>query len=304
MNRTRWIIKEFEWLGRRAIHAVTGNYYVDKSKFAEQGMISDEEANTFIYNGLINDKPFAVGRTGFGEIGMICCGQNEIYFNSKVHYHWTPSYINVRKFKKTDNLIGFRNLTIDAMGNMDAMGTYADMFMSDAVLEMVPNIKNIKIFDIGVISAHNNISIKWTQGLSGKKILIVSPFFREIQTQYKKRNLLWKDGRIPECDIEYDPSLWISELGFFKAFEVLSERVLSRDFDIALLSCGSVGVPLASKIKQSGRKAIVMGSAMHILFGLKGKRWDNSNIYNEYWIRPSDDTKPAYADRLDGSTYW
>ncbi|MBR5361117.1 MAG: hypothetical protein IK123_09540, partial [Lachnospiraceae bacterium] len=122
---------------------------------------------------------------------------------------------------------------------------------------------------------------------------------------YEKRDLLWSDGKLPECSMEYDPSIWVGERGdIFDSYDILSERVLSKEFDIALLSCGPLGLPLAAAIKQSGRKAVQMGSTMHILYGLKGKRWDDMGIYNEYWIRPGEETKPSFANLLDGGTYW
>lgn len=308
MNKTRWIAKEFEWLGRRGLHALFGNYFVNHETYAGQGIVSGVEINDFIYNGIKGDKPFAVGRMGFGQVGILCCAQSELFFNSKVHYHWTPSYIHRQGLKSVaeeKSLKRYYDINIKAMSGLDAIGTYTEMFMADAVLESVPGISNTKIFDdIEILSAMNEYPRKWTHALEGQKVLIVSPFYNEIRIQYEKRDLLWSDGRIPKCELSYDPSIWMRTEGYYKSLEILSERVLSRDFDVALLSCASLGTPLAAMIKESGRKAVQMSSAMHTLFGLKGKRWDNMGIYNEYWIRPGEDTKPSYANDLDGATYW
>ncbi|MBO4266278.1 MAG: hypothetical protein J5910_03720 [Lachnospiraceae bacterium] len=305
MNKLKWAGKEFEWLGRRCVHAITGKYYVDKSKYAGIGFSSDLEANDYIYNGLMSDKPFAVGKTGFSEIGYICCAQNEKYYNSKVHYYWTPSYIRgIEQFKKNKDIRRFYDITLDAMNSLDGIGTYADVFMCDAVLQLLPNLSSICLFNQGVLNCDGGYDVKWTSAIKGKKVLVVSPFFKEVQIQYEKRDLIWTDGRIPECHLEFDPGIWVREKGFFESIEILSDRVLSRDFDVALLACGSVGLALAARIRKSGKKAVQMGSALNILFGLKGKRWDNSGIYNEYWIRPGEDTKPSYANDIDGATYW
>lgn len=306
MNRLKWICKEFGWLGRRVLHVITGDYHVNRETYAGCGMIPDEEANRLIYDGLVGDKPFAVGRTGFGEIGNLCCAQNEIYFYSKVHYYVKPSYVgNVRLYRENNGLQRYRSILNEAMSSVDCIGTYLEMFMCDAILEMVQNINSIPIFNMDILQTLGIERDHWTKALANKRVLIVSPFYKEIEEQYQKRDLLWPDGRIPEFDLECDPSIWIRDNGgFFRSFEVLSDRVLSRDFDIALLSCGSLGLPMSAAIKKSGRKAVQMGSMLHVLFGLKGKRWDNMGIYNEYWVRPGDDTKPTYFKDIDGATYW
>lgn len=299
-------MKEFGWLGRRIRHVLTGNFGVDLEKYAGVGMISDSDANEFVYKGLLGDSPFAIGKTGFSEIGFLACAQNEIYFNSRIHYYWTPSYItNINSLKADNGLQRFYRVQMDSMNELDGIGTYDEMYMCDAILEMLPEIANIKIFCMDILDANRGFMPQWTRALAGKKVLVVSPFYKEIEQQYKKRDLIWPDGRLPEFDLECVPSVWIRDNGgFFGSYKVLSDRIMPKDFDVALLSCGSLGIPLSADIKRSGRKAVHMGSMIHVLFGLKGKRWDDRGIYNEHWIRPGEDTKPAYADKLDGATYW
>ncbi len=305
MNKYKWILEDFKWLGRRAVHAVTGKYPINLERFAGRGMIDEAAANDLFYKGLSGSEPFAIGRTGFGEIGFMCCAQSEIYYNSRIHYHWTPSYIyGIEQFKEGE-LQAYYHVLRDAMDEMDAMGTYPAMFMSDAVLSTLKNIKDIEIYNMYIFDDIGKFEVPWTKALKGKKVLVVSPFYREIMTQYERRDLLWPDGRLPECEMDYDPSLWIRENGgFFESLKILKERVLAKDFDIALLGCGSLGVPIAAEIKKAGKKAVVMGSALHLLYGIKGKRWDDRGIYNEYWIRPGEYTKPSYADKIDSGTYW
>ncbi|MBK6274009.1 MAG: hypothetical protein IPF58_04575 [Saprospirales bacterium] len=51
-----------------------------------------------------------------------------------------------------------------------------------------------------------------------------------------------------------------------------------------------------------------MGGATQILFGIKGKRWDNfpaiKNLYNEYWNRPLLSEKPEGFNLLENGTFW
>ena len=61
-------------------------------------------------------------------------------------------------------------------------------------------------------------------------------------------------------------------------------------------------------MKRSGRKAVHLGGATQILFGIKGKRWDAheviSGLYNEHWVRPSTDETPQRKNVVEGGTYW
>lgn len=49
------------------------------------------------------------------------------------------------------------------------------------------------------------------------------------------------------------------------------------DYDIVLLGCGAYGFPLAAYAKRRGKQAIHMGGSLQLLFGIKGKRWEDQN---------------------------
>ena len=83
---------------------------------------------------------------------------------------------------------------------------------------------------------------------------------------------------------------------------------LGMDFDIALVGCGAYGFPLSIKLKQAGKQVIHVGGALQVLFGIKGARWDNSPkvncLYNEHWVRPGDNERPADSKNVEGACYW
>ena len=81
------------------------------------------------------------------------------------------------------------------------------------------------------------------------------------------------------------------------------------DFDIALLGCGAYGYPLAAHIKKMGKQAIHLGGCLQILFGLKGRRWDEEEpdivaMYNDYWHYPMASEVPKGSGDVEGGTYW
>jgi hypothetical protein len=153
----------------------------------------------------------------------------------------------------------------------------------------------------------------WTKALEGKKILIIHPFASTIQEQYKKREYIWKNREtLPNFDLQTIQA--IQSLGgnnpnfpsWFDALEYMKSEIEKTDFEICLLGCGAYGFPLAAHVKRLGKKAVHIGGALQLLFGIKGKRWDKdfANIYNEYWVRPNESEKPQNADSVEGGCYW
>jgi len=65
---------------------------------------------------------------------------------------------------------------------------------------------------------------------------------------------------------------------------------------------------LAGYIKSLGKKAVHLGGATQILFGIKGKRWeersDFKQLFNKYWIRPLETEKPINYKKIEGGCYW
>jgi hypothetical protein len=96
---------------------------------------------------------------------------------------------------------------------------------------------------------------------------------------------------------------------WYESFQLMCKDISNIDFDIALLGCGSYGMPLGNYIKKELKKsAIYVGGGLQLYFGIKGKRWDNSpditKFYNEYWTRPSQEETPELGKYVEGGCYW
>lgn len=70
---------------------------------------------------------------------------------------------------------------------------------------------------------------------------------------------------------------------------------------------------MAAHVKRQGKKAVHLGGSLQLLFGIKGKRWEDPNynknynyseLMNEYWIRPDERFKPQNAAQVEGGCYW
>ncbi|MEM9907669.1 MAG: hypothetical protein AAF921_21885 [Cyanobacteria bacterium P01_D01_bin.44] len=155
----------------------------------------------------------------------------------------------------------------------------------------------------------------WSAALGGKKVLVVHPFTESIQAQYKKRQLIFKNQQIlPDFELKTIKAVQsiagnqTQYKNWFDAYESMCDRIAAEDFDIAIIGAGAYGLPLASFVKTIGKKAVHMGGATQILFGIRGKRWDNkptvSSLYNEHWIKPMISETPDNHKVVEGGCYW
>ena len=144
---------------------------------------------------------------------------------------------------------------------------------------------------------------------------MIHPFKETIEKQYKNREKLFANPDIlPEFELitmkaiqtiahEIDPRFCDWE----EALNYMYESAMNLDFDVALIGCGAYGMPLAAKLKASGKTAIHLGGALQLLFGIKGKRWDDmpqGKLYNEYWVRPLENERPRDAKSVEDACYW
>lgn len=157
----------------------------------------------------------------------------------------------------------------------------------------------------------------WTRVLKGKKVLVIHPFVHSIESQYKRRELLFENPDVlPEFAslhvIKAVQSIAGEETEFaswFDALEYMKGEMEKIDFEVALIGCGAYGMPLAIHAKRLGKIGIHLAGWTQMLFGIYGKRWiqdqpQYAKYINEYWVRPSDDEKPIRALGVEGGCYW
>ena len=108
------------------------------------------------------------------------------------------------------------------------------------------------------------------------------------------------------------PSLWKDPKAIaacaFEALESMKREISQADFGVAIIGAGAYGFPLAAYVKSLGKQAIQMSGATQILFGIKGKRWDDhpviSKFYNDAWVRPLQSETPPEIHKVEGGSYW
>jgi hypothetical protein len=293
-----------------------------------------EKASQIIYDALMADKPCMVARFGFNELNALINFQGVNNKSKSIYQYireeqfgwwWNQGIIkclheNAGFFPPTTNKIErFCELIIQDIPQVDILGSWlAGEQLFEKELEHSQKI-HLRLLEPYWAENH------WSKALEGKKVLVVHPFAKDIELQYKKRELLFKNNILPEFQlttIKAVQTLANEKTQFrdwFEALEFMKAEIDKVDYDICLIGCGAYGFPLAAHVKRMGKKGFHYGGALQLLFGIKGKRWEvpnygvnewgipygfYSNLMNEHWIRPGNKEKPKNAQIVEGSCYW
>lgn len=287
-------------------------YRMFGGKYVKRDFLSAEETNEYIRQGLLADKPFMACRLGANESFTMRTYEFHHLENEKkalgqlcTHAGFFP---NEKVYAER-----FAAMMRGSMGQMDWCGVLQYPFDDYFLNRYSP-----KSCKAGILYAIDPVvyEMPWTQTLAGKKVLVIHPFANTIERQYEKRALLFPGRNVlPDFELHTIRAVQTSagerdeRFGdWFEALDYMTKQAEKIDFDIALLGCGAYGLPLAARIKQMGKKAVHIGGGLQILFGIKGRRWDeNSNInrmYNDAWVYPDVSETPKGASIVEGACYW
>jgi hypothetical protein len=143
--------------------------------------------------------------------------------------------------------------------------------------------------------------------------LVVSPFVATMKSQLPNLALIHPNLPVARevvqaCQfIEAPPFPWHrppTETTWSRQLKELEKKVLAQSFDLAVVGAGAYSLPLLASLKSAGRKAIHLGGETQLLFGIKGRRWDAKNLYNEHWVRPCPEETPPNFLRKENGCYW
>ncbi|HIX18453.1 MAG TPA: hypothetical protein H9860_09070 [Candidatus Gemmiger faecavium] len=157
----------------------------------------------------------------------------------------------------------------------------------------------------------------WSAALAGKRVLVVHPFADTIRSQYARREQLFQNPDVlPEFAslrvVKAVQGLGGQETGYhswFDALAAMEEEIAKEPFDVAVIGAGAYGLPLAAFCaRELNAQAVQMAGATQLLFGIRGKRWDDhpilSRLYNDAWVRPGDGEGIRNKDAVEGGSYW
>ena len=289
--------------------------------------LSGQAASDAIKARLLSGAPTMVGRLGAVELACLenhraihrraTIGRSADYVRgrSRAFWGWEDGILaDLRQnagFFPTDpdSLERFAQLMLDDMPCVDILGSWLRAERQFA--SHLQGAVKVRLRDLEPYYQRD----PWTEALAGRSVLVVHPFAETITSQYMRREQLFADRRVlPDFELKTIAAVQSvagSETGFatwFEAFERMRDQIDETSFDVALIGCGAYGFPLAAHVKRLGKAAVHIGGAVQILFGIKGKRWDDhpeiSALYNEHWVRPDPSERPATYLAIEDGCYW
>lgn len=298
-------------------------------RFAGKKLMNAQEGNAHIFKSLQADKPFMLTRLGSSELGIWHNHQGVI---AQRHGDWLrlksrmlaePAYWLPEVMHAASNNAGFFPASPENMSRY-AIEFENWLIAADMLAVMQLNRVEQSVFRkcarLAVYTAPMGLepyihAQPWTHALQGKTVLVVHPFAKSIVAQYPKRELIFGETPVlPAFELKViraEQTLGGKSDKFadwFAALDAMREKISALDFDVAIIGAGAYGLPLAAHIKQLGKQAIHLGGSTQILFGIRGKRWDDrtevSRYYNAHWVRPLPEETPENARRVEGACYW
>ncbi len=315
----QFIYYEIVWIFRR-LYKVLFAKKLRSLHYAGQIVLSDRAGNALLSNILQDNRIFMACRIGANEMRFI-----KENIEADFHFRKSLKQSTIYAIKNNAGFFASRlcqkdyKLFVDeyksAINMADIVGVWynplEDYFIKkygNSEYQLMPR----SVYDFW------EYEIPWTYALKDKRVLVVHPFSETIECQYAKREYLFENPLIlppfelitvkavqtvgggNNEDIKYE--------NWFEALNAMYAQCMSESFDIALIAAGAYGLPLAAKLKQSGKSAIHMGGVLQVLFGIKGGRWDKhptaALLYNEYWVRPSLDETPPESEKVENACYW
>jgi hypothetical protein len=266
--------------------------------------------NYAIGNAILNRTPFLASRLGwlesyavgeYDEIGKMSSGIKGKLWN-------TPGI-----FPETDELFErFHKIFTEAISHSDLLGLLKCPYEKSTI---VRHGKLPLLCELRDLEPYFSPT-PWSAHLKGKKVLVVHPFQKSIEQQYRKsrEKIFIHPLILPEFDlITLRPPQTIcgNRDGFVDwvdAYKSTVEKIGKIKFDVAIVGSGSYGLPLGAFIKSLGKVCVHLGGSTQNLFGITGGRWMKMPQFramlNPYWVRPLEEERPPNWEKAENGCYW
>ena len=288
---------------------------IKRAKYGNKPIMNTEEGRNVLKQAIVNGEPFMAARFGTSE-GLALVD----HWGIKLKYgeewdrlsdkHLRIMYNNAGFFPKNKELLWkWDEMESKACADVDLLGVMYFLNEEWIVNKLCVNTQLMP--NSGLASSANG----WAHVLEGRKVLVVHPFTDTIMSQYEKNRekIFPGTNALPKFELKCVKAVQTiadeKDSRFetwFDALDYMTEEVAKQDFDVCLIGCGAYGFQLASRVKRMGKIAVHMGGSLQTLFGIKGGRWDvqYSDMYNEYWVYPSEEETPAGFEKVEGGCYW
>ncbi|NCY21866.1 hypothetical protein EBX31_07910 [bacterium] len=292
-----------------------------KAHESEAAVLDDELR---VSAGLQADCPFAAGKIGTTELMVL------EYFDRAIQLPWPKSASWRRPTTRLYECSGFFPidqkaitswipLYVNSLGELDLVaewqtpGTFLSAYEDRFLAKSVSQATRISLNALHPVHP----PAAWLPDLCALRWLVISPFAATIRSQlphlgnlgiYPPKALSLLPKVASDCQILRCPQLPYLEppvhRDWFEALEEMKLKMEAMSFDIALVGAGAWSLPLVAHAKKLGKKGLHFGGQLQLLFGIKGGRWERGNFYNQAWIRPLPEERPANYMRMENGAYW
>lgn len=203
----------------------------------------------------------------------------------------------------------------DTYFDWDNTGNYID-HIAESHEFITTNFEKNKIWALSLDVFNNINNNPWTQALTSKRLLIISPFIESMKSKLDILPKIYGVDLFPKCEFIFIKPPQTHAAMPSEEFDIELERFIEEvkkikdDFDIALCSCGGYANLVCAEIFKMNKSAIYVGGVLQMFFGIYGDRWlkehpDILRIYmNKHWSRPSENEKPDGHKNIEGGCYW
>lgn len=288
---------------------------VISNKYKDRIIYEAELGNDEIYKMIQSGKPFMAGR--FGGTESVALFE---YIKYQVNLTNRPSKKSIKDLHFNAGFFPPTNKEVLKFGEM--MQEYAkdidilSLFKWPEEEYIVNRLAKQALLTRASAVEPFKFEHPWSRALKNKEVLVIHPFSETIKSQYEKREVLFKNkDTLPDFNLKVQKAVQTIAgncderfSSWFDALDYMTDEALKVDFDIALIGCGAYGLPLAARLKKSGKQAVHIGGGLQLLFGIKGGRWEGSprvsKLFNEHWVYPSKKDKPNNFKKIEGGCYW
>jgi hypothetical protein len=303
---------------RQTLEAVVAGKKPRQSDYGRP-ILFGEAGNRLVAETLRRGEPALVARLGASELRCLT------YFTRwsvlrKAGFPYPESVrrqmrVNAGFFPATpSSLDRFASEFLGSVGMADVMAVWFNRNEHRIVRRYCPS---ASLIELGCLEAMR-FREPWTAELAGKVVLVIHPFDRSIEAQYRthRSQLFTNPAVLPEFSLKTLRS--VQTIGgntggfgdWFDALRDMRDRIAGQDFDVAIIGAGAYGLPLGAYVKSLGRQAIHLGGATQVLFGIRGRRWEREYaeslgaMMNEHWVRPLPEETPGDAAAVEDGCYW
>ena len=311
----KWTYKRAYWKVRSFLSTHFG-VSIKHSCYNGRQIMSIEDTGAYVKEKLLSGEKFAAGRIGGSELKVMISFQSENKdMKLREKYHNLLMLLS-GFFGDMNDLEDFDRLMERSIGSMDLMGVWFNQ-MEDVMLERygAPHLKYGFLEGLEPWYCPDN---PWSSSLKGKKVLVIHPYAESIEKQYRENREKIFPGTdiLPEFElqtIKAVQTLYLEKDERFAkwtdALYYMCKEAMKREFDVALVGCGAYGLPLAAFLADNGKSVIHMGGSLQLLFGIRGKRWDEMELlkpyYSDAWIRPSESENLGGREKnVENGCYW